>query len=129
MLPFAWNTPGARAFKLQKAMIANALGITSDFKAGMRQMFGKRWGKRMIDYATKLVPHEDVGMAFLGMDEWIALQNRFLEEGIRCRHGAEEVNGIKREDYNQNVICELVRVFSKPPEISRRAPIERNSAV
>jgi hypothetical protein len=122
MLPFAWNTPGARAFKVQKAMMADALGISSNFKGGMRKIFGKRWGKRMIDFATKLVPHEDVGMAFLGIDDWITLQNRLREEGVRCRHGAEEVNGIKREEWNQFVIQEALVV-------ARRAPIERNSAV
>jgi hypothetical protein len=121
MLPFSWDTPGARAFKIQKAMMADALGITSDFKAGMRRIFGKRWGKRMIDFATRLVPSEDTGMTFLGMDEWIQLQTRFKDEGIRCRHGAEEVNGIKREEWNQFVIQEALVV-------ARRAPIERNSA-
>jgi len=128
MLPFAWDTPGARAFKVQKAMMAEALGIASNFKGGMRRIFGPRWGKRMIDYATKLVPHEDVAMAFLGMDDWHTLQNRLREEGIRCRHGAEEVNGIPRDLWNQGVICEVMRVFSKPLELSRRAPIERISA-
>jgi len=126
LLPFAWDTAGSRAFKLQKAMLADALGISSNFKAGMRTIFGKRWGKRMIDVATKLVIPPPVVSALL--TRWDEGQHsdkakyyvRMLEHGIELEGGGI-VNGVPYEDWNQAVISSAL-------EQRQRAPIDQYSA-
>jgi hypothetical protein len=122
MLPFTWDCSASRCFKIQKAMVAAAFGIEHNFKRGMRDIFGKRWGYQMIKYGTRLVPEERVGLLLLGrmrldgeggvFDDWSWLMG---EQGLRahpdgpidCRHGGEVVNGMPGGLWNHFVIEQM----------------------